>query len=324
MHTISDYQKAIDLGIKNLEFPKFPPGLYEPVNYVINLGGKRIRPLLTLMAADLFDGKIDEALPAALAIEIFHNFTLVHDDLMDHADLRRGKPTVHRQWNNSTAVLSGDVMLVFAYDLLLKLNRDLLPDAVSLFNESAKKVCEGQELDMLYETQENVSLEEYTGMIGLKTATLLAGSLKMGALFGKSTPEEKENLYNFGYNAGMAFQVQDDLLDAYGTSTTFGKAIGGDIASNKKTFLTVKAFQVAEGDTRDELKYLFGNAHMDAKSKICEVLAIYDSLDIKMHAQKARDTYYQKAFQYLTQIKVPEEKKQNLKNLTEMLINREN
>jgi geranylgeranyl diphosphate synthase, type II len=324
MHTISDYQRFVETEIHKLNLPVYPAGLYEPVRYMMGLGGKRIRPVLTLLSNDLFGGSFQEAIHPALAMEVFHNFTLVHDDLMDKAHLRRGRRTVHEKWNQATAVLSGDVMLVMAYNLLINVKKEILPEVLAIFNETAMKVCEGQQLDMAYENAETISLEQYIEMIGLKTAALLGGCLKMGALLSGSSNKDRNAIYEFGHQAGIAFQVQDDLLDAFGRSADIGKNIGGDIASNKKTFLTVKAFEIAHDEMKEELSFLFGTKEIDAKSKICKVLAIYDALNIKKHAEKARDTYYENALKHLNLISVSESRKQVLRELTEMLINRNN
>jgi geranylgeranyl diphosphate synthase type II len=323
MHTISDYQKFVEEEIKQIKRPGHPVSLYEPVDYIMSLGGKRIRPVLTLLANELFGGDVQTAIKPALAMEMFHNFTLLHDDLMDNARLRRGQPTVHEKWNSSTAILSGDVMLVLAYDLFLEVDKNALPAVLHLFNETAKKVCEGQQLDMMFENEETVTLDAYIEMTGLKTAALLAGCLKMGALLANSAVADAENIYRFGYLAGIAFQLQDDLLDAFGESENVGKTIGGDIAANKKTFLTVKAFELAAGETKEELKYLFAQKHMDAGSKICEVLAIYDALGIKQEAEKARDSFFNKALEHLALVNTAENNKQSLKDLAQMLVSRD-
>jgi geranylgeranyl diphosphate synthase type II len=288
------------------------------------LGGKRIRPVLTLLAAELFEGNAESVLKPALAIEVFHNFSLVHDDLMDNANLRRGKPTVHTQWNMPTAILSGDVMLVLAYDLLLHVPTHLLKDVLELFNQTAKHVCEGQQMDMVFETAEKVNLPQYIEMIGLKTATLLAACLKMGALLGNASYEDQELLYRFGISIGTAFQVQDDLLDSYGDSSKFGKAIGGDIAANKKTYLTLKAMELADEGQRRQLSAIYSGSHSHAESKIKAVMDIYKALDIKRHTEEARDSFYNEAMECLHSLKgVNSEGKKILAAIAEDLISRQ-
>ncbi len=323
MLTISDYNKIIEKGLKEISFSGNPSSLYDPVNYMMSLGGKRIRPIFTLLANELFGGDMENAIKPALAMEVFHNFTLVHDDILDRSELRRGNATVHKKWNEGTAILSGDVMLVLAYELLSEISPEKLPVVLNIFNATAKKVCEGQQLDMMYENTDEVSLDQYIEMIGKKTAALFAGSLKMGALLAGSKPEDAENLYLFGHYAGIAFQVQDDLLDAYGEAGQWGKKIGGDIDSNKKTFLAVKALELAEGDNLKELKYLSRNKEIDSEMRILKTISIYNSLSIRKISEEARDMYFNTALDCLQKINVKEERKQNLKEIAGALINRE-
>jgi len=324
LRPLSEYQKLVEEGIQQLKYPSRPHQLYDPVQYMMSLGGKRIRPVLTLLAAELFAGDAAAALKPALAMEVFHNFSLVHDDLMDNASLRRGKPTVHTQWNMPTAVLSGDVMLVLAYDLLLGVPTHLLKEVLELFNQSAKHVCEGQQMDMVFESAEEVSLQQYIEMIGLKTATLLAACLKMGALLGNASYEDQELLYRFGISIGTAFQVQDDLLDSYGDSSKFGKAIGGDIAANKKTYLTLKAFELADEGQRTELQKLFSANDLKVEKKISRVMDIYNALEIKRHTEEARDSFYNEAMECLHSLKgISDEGKKMLAAIAEDLISRQ-
>ncbi|MGZ5304288.1 MAG: polyprenyl synthetase family protein, partial [Bacteroidia bacterium] len=272
-----------------------------------------IRPVLTFLSCDLFGGNIQKAAKPALAMEVFHNFTLVHDDLMDNAPLRRGKQTVHEKWNASTAVLSGDVMLILAYDLLTEIEPSKLPEAIKLFNNTAKKVCEGQQLDMVFEKQTDVSIKNYIEMIGLKTAVLLGGCLQMGALLAEASEENQQLIYDFGYTIGVAFQVQDDLLDAYGTSAQFGKTIGGDIAANKKTFLTLKALELADSEQRAALEKLYSaDSHIAGSEKILRVMEIYEKLDIRKETEKMRDEFYEKAMNDLDKISGADENKKAL------------
>ena len=245
MHKIKDLQEIINKEIESKKMGREPFSLYEPINYSLSNGGKRIRPLLTLLACNLFSEKIDQAIDAALAIEIFHNFTLLHDDIMDKADIRRGKPTVHKKWNENTAILSGDAMFIKSYDFLLETKTEKFKEILQVFNNTALEVCEGQQYDMEFENRNDVSENEYLRMIELKTSVLLAAALKIGAIIGGAENADADLLYDFGRNIGLAFQLQDDMLDVYGSKNTFGKEIGGDIVANKKTFLLIKAKQLS-------------------------------------------------------------------------------
>lgn len=319
-----EYFRLVENAIQENPFLGKPLSLYEPANYMMSLGGKRIRPILTLMACKLFGGNINDALQPALAMEVFHNFTLVHDDIMDNAPIRRGKKTVHEKWNASTAILSGDVMLVLAYELISKINPAVLPEAIKLFNETAKRVCEGQQLDMEYQDAENITIDNYVEMIGLKTAALLAGSLKMGALVAGTSTENADLIYTFGYAAGIAFQVQDDLLDTFGDAVTFGKKIGGDIAANKKTYLAIKAMELADDADKNELKNLAnGNDFfINEEEKISKVIAIYNKLGVKEITEEARDKYFRSALENLDKISADTEVKKELANLAAELVER--
>lgn len=248
--TMIDIEKAIAA----LDWKRDPYGLYEPIEYTLASGGKRLRPRLVLLAAEMFGGKEKEVLPAALAIEVFHNFTLLHDDVMDNAAVRRGRPTVHVRWNDNTAILSGDQMVIEAYKLLGNVPADRLPQTLRLFNKMATEICEGQQYDMEFETREQVSIEEYLHMIRLKTSVLLATALQIGAYIAGASEAQQQALYEYGINIGLAFQIQDDILDVYGDPETFGKAIGGDICCNKKTYMLLSALQRADDATRAELE----------------------------------------------------------------------
>lgn len=248
--TMIDIEKAIAA----LDWKRDPYGLYEPIEYTLASGGKRLRPRLVLLAAEMFGGKEKEVLPAALAIEVFHNFTLLHDDVMDNAAVRRGRPTVHVRWNDNTAILSGDQMVIEAYKLLGNVPADRLPQTLRLFNKMATEICEGQQYDMEFETREQVSIEEYLHMIRLKTSVLLATALQIGAYIAGASEAQQQALYEYGINIGLAFQIQDDILDVYGDPETFGKAIGGDICCNKKTYILLSALQRADDATRAELE----------------------------------------------------------------------
>ncbi len=324
MQPISFYTQIIENEIKGLSLAGDPVSLYEPVSYMLAMGGKRIRPALTLMANEMFAGDLKKAIKPALAIEMFHNFTLVHDDIMDHSPIRRGSKTVHKKWNEETAILSGDVMLVLAYDLLTEVGSDKLLSVINLFNDFAKKVCEGQQLDMIFENAPRVSTDQYIDMIGRKTGVLFAGSLKMGAIIAGSNETDAMQLYQFGYNAGIAFQIQDDILDTYGQEGKVGKTIGGDIASNKKTFLAVRAFELAAGTILNELEYLVTNNLSSKDQKIDKTISIFNSLSVRDQAEQARDKYYSRAMESLEKINAKEADKQALRNVAEMLINREN
>ncbi len=262
-------------------FGESPSELYTPIDYILSLGGKRIRPLLSLLSFGMFQKNPESILKQALAIEVFHNFTLMHDDIMDQAPLRRGKPTVHEKWNANVAILSGDVMLVKAYDLLMDTEPALLPEILRLFNQTAAEVCEGQQFDMNFENLSEVKEEEYIQMIRLKTAVLLGCALKMGAILGGANETESNKLYEFGVNVGVGFQLKDDLLDVFADKAKFGKQVGGDIISNKKTFLLIKAKELAQGKDAEELSYWLDQLDFDKEMKVNAVKAIYEKLGIK-------------------------------------------
>lgn len=273
------------LPLENTE----PKGLYTPIRYILEDGGKRIRPLLCLLSADLCGGRVREALPAAIAVEVFHNFTLLHDDIMDRAPMRRGRPTVHLKWSENSAILSGDAMLILAYQILASGNYGgLLPELIAVFNRAAMEVCQGQQYDMEFEVSDRpVSREEYIGMIRLKTSVLLAAALEMGAIVGGASPAERRALYDFGVNLGLAFQIQDDLLDTYGDAATFGKTIGGDIAVGKKTFLHITAMERATAAQREAVL-----APGDMAEKLPRVRGIYDALGVRSAAEAAIEEYF--------------------------------
>jgi geranylgeranyl diphosphate synthase type II len=300
----------VNKEIEALHFDKPPESLFEPISYILSIGGKRIRPVLTVMGCDLFGGSIQDALPTALAIETFHNFTLLHDDLMDKADIRRGKATVHKKWNDNTAVLSGDAMLIEAYHLMARNKDKHLKQLLQLFSKTATEICCGQQLDMEFESREDVAEEEYLEMIRLKTAVLLACSLKSGAIIAEASAQNAQLLYDFGINIGLAFQLKDDLLDVYGDSDKFGKNIGGDIVSNKKTFLLINALKSAAA--RPELEYWIRKTDFDRDEKVKAVTAIYDKLKLKELSESRIEAYYQKALACIQQVDVVEERKMDL------------
>lgn len=324
MKKLTDLQELINTEINQLNFPLYPADLYEPIKYILSLGGKRMRPALLLMACDLFGGDAKKAISPALAIEVFHNFTLMHDDIMDNAPLRRGKETVHEKWNKNVAILSGDVMLVESYKLIMQVDDHLLRQVLNIFNETAVGVCEGQQTDMQFETRNDVHIDEYINMIRLKTAVLLGGALKIGAILGGAENADANLLQTFGEQLGIAFQLQDDILDVYGNPEKFGKQVGGDILSNKKTFLLIKALELADTTQAAELEKWFSGDHFEAKEKIGAVTAIYDQLDIRRHAWEAMRTYSDKAFAALDAISLPATHKQYLRDFADGLMVREN
>ncbi|GGF35911.1 isoprenyl synthetase [Echinicola rosea] len=301
-----------------------PHELYDPIAYIMSLGGKRIRPLLTLLAYSLYRDDYEKILTPAAAVEVFHNFTLVHDDIMDEAPLRRGKATVHKKWDTNTAILSGDVMLVKVYDMLLHIQEDKLAVCLRLFNQTATEVCEGQQHDMNFETLEHVSEAEYLEMIRQKTAVLLGFALQYGAILGGASLEDSQHLYEFGVNVGIGFQLKDDLLDVYADKAKFGKQVGGDILANKKTFLLIKARELATGEVKRQLEDWLGKVEFDKEDKVKSVTEIYDSLGIKEVTEAKMEGYFQQGFAQLSALKVKKPAVlAALKGLTQNLIDRE-
>ena len=293
----------INKEILNLDWKREPYGLYEPIEYTLAAGGKRVRPQLAMIASQLFGGKDEEVLPAALALEVFHNFTLLHDDVMDKADVRRGRPTVHVKWNENTAILSGDQMLIEAYKLLSGVPADKLPKVLQLFNKMATEICEGQQYDVDFESQEQVTIEEYLKMIRLKTAVLLATALKMGSYIAGANTEQQDMLYEFGINIGLAFQIQDDILDVWGNPETFGKAVGGDISCNKKTFVYLEAMRRLGNEAKDnELQQWYSQVLEDNTEKIAAVKEIFERLGVRAACEKVVEDYTQKALALLNQL----------------------
>lgn len=298
-----------------------PNQMYEPMAYILNLGGKRVRPLLTLVGCDLFNVNINHAIQSALAVELFHNFSLIHDDILDKAPLRRGNTTVHEKWNTDIAILSGDGMMAKAFDELCKSNPVHIHDLLKLFSKTALQVCEGQQYDMNFETQENVSVDEYINMITFKTAVLLGCSLQMGAICANANTVNQNHIYEFGKNIGIAFQLLDDVLDVYATDDKFGKQVGGDIISNKKTFLLLKAFELASKNQKIELAELLKS--LDYSLKVEQVTAIYNDLNIKQIATTEANKYTSIALTHLKEIDAEEAKKELLKQFAFHLLNRE-
>lgn len=310
----------INQEIAGLQFDASPKTLFDPISYILSLGGKRIRPVLTIMSCEMFGGNAKDAMATALAIEVFHNFTLLHDDLMDKADIRRGKATVHKKWNDNTAVLSGDAMLIESYHLIAKNKKKHLKELLQLFSKTATEICGGQQLDMEFESRENVTEGEYIEMIRLKTAVLLGCSLKCGAIIAEASDKDADLLYNFGINLGLAFQLKDDLLDVYGDSKKFGKNIGGDIVSNKKTFLLIHALEAEE--TRDEILSWIRNNNFVRKEKIKAVTAIFNRLKLRELSEARIEDYYQRAVSCLEQVDVSDKKKKVLYEIASGLSSR--
>ena len=323
MYSIEELQQKLQVTFRETSLVREPAGLYEPIAYTLNLGGKRIRPLLVLLACDLFGGDVEDALPAAIGIELFHNFTLLHDDIMDNAPIRRGKETVFKRWNTATAILSGDTMFILACQYLARTKGDKLPEILRIFNKTALEVCEGQQYDMNYEKNENVSIEDYLGMIRLKTAVLLGCCLKIGAIIAGSTSVNAEKISLFGENLGMAFQLQDDLLDAFGDESKFGKETGGDIVSGKKTFLYLKALELAEPALRTRLAADYSAAYKDPKVKIDVFKKIFTTLKIPQETSNLIAQYLKRARGLLIDIAVPSEQKKELNQMVDILLCRE-
>ncbi|MGN7889585.1 polyprenyl synthetase family protein [Dyadobacter endophyticus] len=300
-----------------------PVELYEPITYIMSLGGKRFRPLLTLLAASIFDTDIEKATKPAMAVEVFHNFTLMHDDIMDRAPLRRGMPTVHEKWNANTAILSGDVMLIRAYDLLLDVPQDKFRSVLMRFNQTAAEVCEGQQLDMNFETRWDVTEEEYIGMIRLKTSVLLGFALELGGMITGADEETTKLLYSAGENMGIGFQLKDDLLDVYGDPAKFGKQVGGDIIANKKTFLLIEALSKAEGQLKTELDHWIGLETFDNAEKVVAVTGIYDALGIRAFTERKINEYFSRGMASLQQLRTDSVQKEVLLQFVEQLVARE-
>jgi geranylgeranyl diphosphate synthase, type II len=323
MPPLENYQKWIELEIKKQKYGKQPASLYEPIRYIMRLGGKRLRPMLTLLSYSLFKDDVKSAVPFAAAVEAFHNFTLMHDDIMDKAPLRRGMATVHKKWNVNTAILSGDVMLVKVYEMFLQLEPRKLKTVLQLFNRCAAEVCEGQQWDMEFETTRHVTETQYIAMIRLKTAVLLGFSLELGAVLSDSSETECNALRNFGVNIGIGFQLKDDLLDAYADPRKFGKQLGGDIIANKKTFLLIRALQKAKGKTKTELHRWLSSKKFGKQEKVRAVRAIYDQLHVASAAEKRVNHFFSKGFKNLESVQGNETAKMNLRRFTEALIERQ-
>jgi len=324
MKQLTELQLLINDAVGKLSYPAYPADLYEPISYILSIGGKRMRPALLLLACDLFGGDVEKAIEPALAIEVFHNFTLMHDDIMDKAPLRRGKATVHEKWNANVAILSGDAMMVEANRMMMKVNDAILRKVLDVFNDTATGVCEGQQIDMSFEQRNDVNIEEYINMIRLKTAVLLGGTLKIGSIIGGAASTDADLIDAFGVNLGIAFQLQDDILDVYGDPEKFGKQVGGDIISNKKTFLLIRALELAKGDQAQTLNHWLNATEFDRSEKVKTITEIYNQLDIRQHAEGAMQIYAEKSFAALDAINLPEDHKQYLRDFADGLLVREN
>ncbi|WP_338646535.1 polyprenyl synthetase family protein [Flavobacterium sp. KS-LB2] len=322
MHSIYQYQEFLSDYLKSQYETKEPRNLYEPIHYILDLGGKRMRPVLTLMSAEVFNADYKKALPAALAVEVFHNFSLVHDDIMDDAPLRRGQETVHEKWNVNTGILSGDAMLILAYQYFEQYEPIIFRDLAKLFSKTALEVCEGQQWDVDFEERNDVTIPEYLKMIQYKTAVLVAAAMKMGAIIAETSEENANLIYDFGLNLGLAFQLQDDFLDAFGDPETFGKQVGGDIIENKKTYLYLKAVAFSKDEEAKELRRLFSIQPEDNTEKIKTVKELFDSSGASKATQEAIQDFTFKAFQTLDQMNISADKKEMLKAFGENLMGR--
>ncbi|MGB1207044.1 MAG: polyprenyl synthetase family protein [Chitinophagales bacterium] len=325
MHTLQSLKHEFNHFLVQTVLLEEPLSLYEPFRYIMNLGGKRIRPICCVAAYIMFEPKknYSNVLPAALAIEIFHNFTLVHDDIMDESNLRRGKATVHKKYGLNTAILSGDVMLIKAYQVLCQTQSSQMPQLLQIFNKVGQEVCEGQQYDMDFEQTANVNVASYLKMIGLKTASLLATSLKMGAIVAHANEEDAQRLYEFGRNIGIAFQLQDDILDTYGKGDKIGKKVGGDILQNKRTYLLTKALEIAKGSDLGTLHYWLHATDYNQNDKIEAVKAVFDKLKVRESAKEAMQQFYEQAFVHLASIKIEKSRKKLLLELVDLLMKRE-
>ena len=323
MHTFNEYLERVNNAIKAIPYPQQPSHLYEPITYTMDLGGKRLRPVLVLMACDAVGGDINRAIKPAIGLEMFHNFTLLHDDVMDKADIRRGKPTVHVKWDDNTAILSGDAMLTMATQLIAQSPADVMPQVMDLYNRTAMEIYEGQQYDVDFETRTDVTVDEYIEMIRLKTSVLLGCACKMGALIGGADEATARLFYKVGENLGLAFQLQDDMLDVWGDEATFGKAIGGDIMNNKKTFLLINAMQRATGDHKVELSLWLNTPNASRSVKVPAVTAIYDALNLRSLSLDAINRYNNEALEALGKIDISAEARTEFCNFITRLVKRD-
>ena len=321
-YTASQLLDKINAYLEQMPYMRPPKGLYEPIAYELSLGGKRIRPVLMLMAYNIYKEDVERILPQAAGLETYHNHTLLHDDVMDKADMRRNKPTVHNVWNENTAILSGDAMLILAYRLMAEGLTDKLAEVMHIFTETTMEICEGQQWDMEFESRMDVKVDEYIEMIRLKTSVLLAAALKIGACLAGASTEEAQKLYDFGVKMGLAFQLQDDWLDVYGDPKVFGKNIGGDILCNKKTYMLITALELADASQREELERWLNATDYVPAEKISAVTAIYNNIGIGKRCEEMVETYYSDGLALLESIAIPEERKQALKDFACSLMNR--
>ncbi len=319
MHSLKEFQEIVKNHLLDKEFIQEPDRLFDPMHYILAVGGKRIRPVLVLLAAEMYGGSIKEAMKPALGIELFHNFTLLHDDVMDRAELRRGQKTVHKKWDENVAILSGDAISIKAYQYIVSCEDGKVRDMLEIFNTTALEVCKGQQFDMEFESRQIVSYEEYLQMIEYKTAVLFGCSLKMGGILGEADSTQRELLYQIGINLGMAFQLQDDYLDVFGDTAVFGKKIGNDIIANKKTFLLVKSFELADEATKQELSSLLQDTNMENKQKIEAVTNIYQKLDIATITEQKIQAYVKMCKKNISLLQVAESKKDVLHQLVAKL-----
>lgn len=322
MESAKQIQESFEEYLQGLDYSRQPLQLYAPISYVLSLGGKRIRPTFLIMAYNMYADDIESVFSTAAGMEIFHNFTLLHDDLMDRADMRRGKPTVHKKWNENTAILSGDGMLVLAYRYLVQTSKPKLDQVLDLANTTFTEIMEGQQYDMEFETRNDVTEQEYIEMIRLKTSVLLAACVRMGAVLGGATPDDAKLLYEFGEKIGLAFQLQDDMLDVYGDPAIFGKKIGGDILCNKKTYLYINTYRLADAVQRDELDRWAAYDGDDPESKISAVRAIYDAIGVKQLSERLIAGLFDEAMLKLDAVNIPSDKKQMLREYAGSLLNR--
>jgi len=321
MKNFKEISQIISTELDQINWSKEPRGLYEPIGYVLSMGGKRIRPVLTLMACNLFSDDVQPAVNSALGLEIFHNFTLLHDDIMDKADVRRGQPTVHKKWDDNTAILSGDVMQIASYQFIAQTPAAQLKRSLDLFSLTAAEICEGQQYDVEFEHRDKVEADEYLEMIRLKTAVLLGAALQIGAWIGGAGEEDAQLLYDFGINIGLAFQLKDDLLDVYGDEATFGKKIGGDILCNKKTYMLIHALEKADGKDAAELQsWLEVSDSNLSENKILAVTTLYDKLGVKQICEDKMQFFYSKAVANLEKVSILDNKKQELRNIADKLM----
>ena len=324
LKSIADLQVLLHNALQKTSFVAKPAELYEPISYILSLGGKRLRPVLVLMATDMYGADVNAAIPQAIGIELFHNFTLMHDDIMDAAPLRRGRTTVHEKWNTNIGILSGDALFVKAYQSIVKTNPTHLAALMDLFNQTALEVCEGQQYDMNFETQERVSMSEYLQMIKFKTAVLLACALKSGALVADASAKDQQHLYDFGIHIGLAFQLMDDILDVYGSQKDFGKQIAGDILCNKKTCLYIKAYETASVAQLEILDYYFASVDFPAQEKIEKVMEVYEQLNVQSLCKDIMDEHFAIAQTHLQDLEVSEERKATLQEFAQLLMVRVN